>query len=111
MKHKTLVCLSLIAMVTSIAASIHAQTFGVIHSFSGGVDGANPNAGVTIRGNVLFGTTGSGGYSCGMGQHCGTVYQLRQVGSDWIATPVTLLGLGGSRNPLARVVFGPDGHP
>ncbi len=62
MKLKALVYLSLITLVISLSPA-HAQTFSVIHSFSGGIEGANPSAGVTIRGNALFGTTSSGGFN------------------------------------------------
>lgn len=111
MKLKILGCLSLIAFVVSLSPLARAQTFSVIHSFTDtGVDGANPEAGVTIRGNALYGTTANGGYGCVMGQQCGTVYQVIHVGSSWITTPVVLLGSGGGFNPEARVVFGPDNH-
>ena len=39
---------------------------------------------------------------------CGTVYQLTHSGSNWLFS--TLAALPHNCNPLARVVFGPDGH-
>ena len=56
MKLKNRVCFTLIAVLTSIAPSA-AQTFSVLHAFTGTGDGANPVAGVTLRGDALFGTT------------------------------------------------------
>lgn len=58
-----------------------AQTFKVIHTFSG-LDGANPTAGVTMdaAGN-LYGTT------FGVGPIAGTVFELRHVGSSWLLAP------------------------
>jgi len=99
MKLKVLVCLILLAFVASLSTAVHAQTFSVIHSFTGGTGGALPWAGVTIRGNTLYGTT-SGIYGS-----CGSAYQLTHSGSNWLIS--TLAGLC---DPVGRVVFGPDGH-
>jgi len=94
-------------------SATQAQTFSVIHSFTDGpTDGGYPNAGVTIRGGVLYGTTLEGGNSCPNNHRCGTVYQVTHSGSAWTTTPIFLFpssGAGGI-NPTARVVFGPDGH-
>jgi uncharacterized repeat protein (TIGR03803 family) len=51
----------------------------VLHSFTGGSDGANPVAGLVIGPNgVLYGTTTLGGvpYTCGLGPGCGTVFEV-----------------------------------
>lgn len=103
MKLKTLVYLSLITLVASLSPAAHAQTFSVIHSFTG-PEGAYPYAGVTLHGGILFGTTNQGGTGWG------TVYQVTQEGSNWLTIPVYLFGSNGFY-PRARVVFGPDGHP
>jgi len=43
-----------------------AQTYKVIHNFTGGGDGANPSAGLTInRAGNLYGTTYNGGSGYG----------------------------------------------
>lgn len=39
----------------------HAQTFSVVHNFTGGNDGGNPTNGFSAAGKVLFGTATSGG--------------------------------------------------
>jgi len=103
MKSRTLFHLILITFLASLIPAMHAQTFSVIYSFTGGTDGAFPSAGVTIRGNALYGTTG-GEFNCG------TVYQLTHSGSNWLLS--TLAGLSDPQGcgPRARVVFGPDGH-
>lgn len=109
MKLKTLVYLSLITLVTSLGSAADAQTFSVIHTFTGnGGDGAYPNSGVTLKAGTLYGTTYNGGLEAGNG----SAYQLTRVGSDWVYTPIFLFpndGSGGAY-PEARVVFGPDGH-
>jgi uncharacterized repeat protein (TIGR03803 family) len=90
--------------------SAYAQTYTVVYNFTGGNDGANPLAGVTIDcvGN-LYGTTSVGG-----GQGFGTVYHLVHAAQGWrFFLLYTFLGEtdltsdGGS--PYARVVIGPDG--
>ncbi len=57
MKSKTLFYLILLTLFASLIPAMHAQTFSVIHTFTGGTDGGRPYAGVTIRGNALYGTT------------------------------------------------------
>ena len=102
MKSKTLFYLILLTLFASLIPAMHAQTFSVIHTFTGGVGGAYPSAGVTIRGNALYGPTGNG-YQVG-----GTVYQLTHSGSNWLFS--TLAPTYPYYGPMARVVFGPDGH-
>ncbi len=104
MKFKTLFYLTLLTFVASLIPAVHAQTFSVIHSFTGGTDGKTPQAGVTIRGNALYGTTSGEGSEWS----CGTVYQLTHSGSNWRFS--TLSDLPYNCNPFARVGFGPDGH-
>jgi uncharacterized repeat protein (TIGR03803 family) len=54
------------------ALESHAQTFTVLHSFSGSSDGANPEAGVVLdSGGTLYGTTVSGGPS-----GAGTIFKV-----------------------------------
>ncbi len=103
MKLKTLVYLSLIALVASLGPAAQAQTFGVIHSFSG-TDGVNPYAGVTLKSGDLYGTTVVGGrYSWG------TVYQAkRSENNKWSVSPLSYFPISGA-GPQAGVVFGPDG--
>jgi len=103
MKLKPLVCLSLIKLVGSFALMTQAQTFSVIHRFTG-VEGRYPEAGVTVRGNSLYGTAFEGGNSFG------SVYEVQRVGSDWVTVPLYLFGAGEGGSPMTRVVFGPDGH-
>src|ERR1700732_3033432 len=47
-----------IALATPLALG---QTFSLVHTFTGGSDGAYPLNGLTASGKVLFGTTSSGG--------------------------------------------------
>lgn len=109
MKSKTLFYLILFTFFAPFIPTSHAQTFSVIHSFTGGQGGERPYAGVTIKGNALYGTTYGDPY-CGQGGNSGgTVYQLSHSGSNWPFSTLTTL-LPHDCNPEARVVFGPDGH-
>jgi uncharacterized repeat protein (TIGR03803 family) len=94
----------LLCSLTTIAMqSAGAQTFTVLHSFTGGADGAAPS-GITLdsAGNV-YGTT----YGGGIGD--GTVFKLKHAGSGWVLNSLyTFQGGSDGSNPVATVVFGPS---
>jgi len=74
------------------APAMRAQTFSVLHYFSGGQDGGVPVAGLTIdaAGN-LYGVTEYGGNSnCYSGGYsgCGVAFKVSLHGSDWVLTPL-----------------------
>lgn len=107
--HSRLICLSVLAFSLptfgqQAGPTPPTQTFSVIHTFTGGGDGGTPNAGVTVRGSVLYGTSTVGGNGNG------TVYEAMKSGNAWFTLPISYFSKGGSF-PLSRVVFGPDGHP
>ena len=105
MKLQTYFYSIVLTLLTSLIPAVHAQTFSVIHAFTAGTEGAGPAAGVTIRGNTLYGTT------AGFGDiGCGTVYRLTHAGSNWLLSTLSALNLDNGCDPYARVVFGPDGH-
>jgi uncharacterized repeat protein (TIGR03803 family) len=82
-----------------------AQTFTVLHSFTGGQDGANPLAGVSMdRSGNLYGTASVGGLGYG------TVFQVQHRGSGWVLNPLYQFR-GGSDGyyPEAGVTIAPDG--
>jgi len=88
----------------------YAQTYTVLHNFTGGADGGNPYAGLTIdeAGN-LYGTASSGGSNSNC-INCGTVFKLVDHSGAWIFN--TIYSFGGGLDgvaPYARVVFGPEG--
>ncbi len=92
-----------LAIVATPAAQ--AQTYQVIHSFSGGADGGNPAAGLTVdaAGN-FYGTTEFGN------QSAGTVFKLMHSGSGWALT--TLYSFHGGNDgayPGGRVAIASDG--
>ena len=108
------VAITLLASVVGIAtlaAPANAQTFNVIHYFTGGADGANPVAGMTIdRGGNLYGATSLGGNSslyCA--PTCGTVFKLSHLQGGWVLSPLYLFHGTDGGSPDSRPVFGPDG--
>jgi uncharacterized repeat protein (TIGR03803 family) len=86
-------------------------TESVLHSFTGGLDGAQPSGGLTFdsAGN-LYGTTNFGGSAnCNLG--CGTVFKLTPGSSGWTESVLyTFSGDNDGREPSARVVFDAAGN-
>jgi uncharacterized repeat protein (TIGR03803 family) len=87
-------------------------TFTILHTFTSGNDGANPQGNLLMIGKTLYGTTqwgGSNGCSSTGGSGCGTVYKL-------VAKPhgkYTVLhqfadGTDDGQHPLAGLAQGPD---
>ena len=60
------------------AGRMTAQTFTNLHSFTGGSDGANPQAGLILLGNTLYGTAPVGG---NLGK--GTVFVVHTDGTGF----------------------------
>jgi uncharacterized repeat protein (TIGR03803 family) len=91
-----------------IARPAPAQTYSVIHDFTGGSDGANPIAGITVDSSgSLAGTASSAG-----GGGYGDVFRMVHVGAGWrFDLLYTFLGNfeNDGERPYARVVIGPDG--
>src|SRR5437016_4452540 len=70
-----------------LVGRLTAQTFTVLHSFSGS-DGAFPYAGLILSGNTVYGTTALGGGSDG-----GTVFAVNTDGTGF-TTRYSFTGLG-----------------
>ena len=79
----------------------------VIYSFTGGSDGTNPAAGVTLdsHGN-LYGTTSFGGAN-----GVGVVYELSPSGSNWTETVLySFQGQSDGQNPVGGVILDQEGN-
>ena len=98
------------AMTVVAVSAMQAQTFTVIHSFTGGGDGSYPASNLVMdKAGNLYGTTGGGG-NPGCGGYCGTVFRLKYLNSGWVLTPLyRFQGGSDGSEPLAGVVVGPDG--
>lgn len=90
-----------------LCASVTAQSFTTLHSFSSfsgstNSDGANPFAGLLSSGNILYGTSSGGG-----GSGNGTVFALRNDGNG-LATLHDFTGLNEGASPRAGLILSGD---
>jgi uncharacterized repeat protein (TIGR03803 family) len=98
----------ILALGILMAQVVPAQTFSVLHTFTGGSDGGNPGT-VAVGGpGVLYGTASAGGMtSCPSG--CGVVFKLKLTNSAWTLSPLhEFTGGADGANP-DDVVVGPSG--
>lgn len=85
-----------IVFAATILGSLAAQA-QVYKAYPLGPDGRLPQAGVTIRGDLVYATTAYGTLG-------GAVYEIKHLGE------IVYFGDLQTPGPEARVVFGPDGH-
>ena len=82
-----------------LTAPAYAQTYTVLHNFTGGADGYYPNAGLTLNGTSnLFGGAGDN-----------AIFHLRQSGTGWIFSPIYDFNGTDGDFLSGRLTFGPDG--
>lgn len=100
--------LAVLIGVLAMALAAQAQSFQVLHNFTGGADGTDPYGGLTIdRTGRLYGTT-IGPDRCYVG--CGTVYSFTRHGSGWLLTPLYAFQNPNEGNfPTAPVTIAADG--
>jgi len=94
-----------LALILALAATAAAQTFTVVHAFTGAGDGGIPMSGLTLGpGQSFYGTSSC----CGSG--FGTVFKLKPAGTGWILnTLYRFRGSGDGSSPFGRVAVAPDG--
>jgi hypothetical protein len=100
-------------MILAVPAA-QAQTFHVLHAFTGGADGSTPvGAGVTIdgAGNVYGGAAFGGlqGSQCYESLTCGTIFKLRRHGSSWIFNLLYSFHGADGATPDAPLAIASDG--
>lgn len=95
-----------LVLTVVVAQAVQAQTYQVLYNFTGGLDGAYPEAGLTMDGaGNLYGTAYQGG-----SMNRGTVYKLGHRGTGWVLSPLyNFRGQTDGGAPIAGVVFGPNG--
>ena len=104
-RNASMLALSL-ALTVVATRPAQAQTFTVLHTFTGGQDGASPDSGLTLdRAGHLYGTTtlGANGHCLG---GCGTVFRISSAG-----VLTTLYRFNGNDGdfPQANVTVASDG--
>lgn len=101
-----LVSLTVLAIVLAAVPTLQAQTYKVLHNFTGGADGSNPQAGLAMdRAGNLYGTASDGG-NAGFG----AIYRLVHTGPNWILYPLyDFQGAYDGASPLGPLTIGPDG--
>jgi hypothetical protein len=105
-----LVLLALVFAAAVATTPAQAQTFQVIHNFTGGADGGNPSGRLTIDGGGhIYGTTYSGGIEWPGGPG-GVVFKVSPAGSGWLESPIySFTQFSDGDDPAAGAIFGPDG--
>ena len=107
--HKLLKAILMSCAVVAVLAagrqSMQAQTFSVVHSFTGGADSGNPRAGlISDNAGNFYGTAFTGGAFNG-----GVVFKETHSGTGWIFSPLyTFSGYSNGSAPDA-VALGADG--
>ncbi|HVM50572.1 MAG TPA: choice-of-anchor tandem repeat GloVer-containing protein [Candidatus Acidoferrum sp.] len=94
---------SLPAVLTVIPITAPAAALTTVYSFTGGADGANPNALVHASNLSFYGTAQYGGSN-----YSGTVFQLSPNGAFSVVYAFT--GTNDGATPLAGLMQGPDGN-
>ena len=121
--HKSDFHLSLRAAATIVAIlfvfdvatpAAQAQTYQVIHNFTGGLDGANPWAGLTmdIAGNLYGVAEGGGNGSCAFygTSGCGAAFKLTRKNGNWTFAPLySFHGGSDGEFPVAALTIGSNG--
>ncbi len=100
--------------VLIVIPAAKAQTYQVLHNFTGGIDGANPWAGLTVdAGGNLYGVAqGGGNGSCVFygTSGCGTAFKLTRKNGSWVVAPLySFRGGTDGEFPVAALTIGSNG--
>jgi hypothetical protein len=95
----------MLSLVLVFVMPASAQTFTIIHNFSGGQDGSQPVGGLTIdKARNFYGTASAGGAGYG------TVFKLVRKNSAWVLNPLySFTGGNDGAGPVSTLVIGPNG--
>ncbi len=98
------VLIILCLILTLEVPGVLAQSYQVIHNFTG-AEGAFPGSLTMDSLGNLYGTASGGG----LGDN-GTIFEMSPSGSGWTLNPIyKFTGGADGSHPTAKVVFGPDG--
>jgi uncharacterized repeat protein (TIGR03803 family) len=102
--------LALVLLLTAPLAAIsaEAQTYTVIHTFKGGNDGVEPEAGLLLAANGIYGTT----YRGGGDSQTGTVFKIDQTGQETVLErfPGCCGEYPSGSSPLSGLIRDADGN-
>ncbi len=91
-------CAAILGLMFLIATA-HAQTYTVLHNFTGGLDGEYPEYGLTLAGSAnLFG-----------GSAVDAIFRLSEGGFGWIFSPIFEFNGTNGYFMSGRFTVGPDG--
>ena len=86
------------------AQPAQAQTYNLLHTFTGGADGATPDAGLVVdAAGTLYGTTVAGGAS-----NLGTVFKVDKTGKETVL--YSFLGGADGATPYAGLILDGAGN-
>ena len=106
----TMTAVLLVAPALVPIQTAQAQTFTVLHNFTGGSDGGQAGGLILDRSGILYGNAYSGGDFTNCPGGCGVVYQLKQHGSSWTLSPLySFNGTDDGAMPNDVPTIGPDG--
>jgi uncharacterized repeat protein (TIGR03803 family) len=91
--------LGIVAMTTAA----HAQTFSVVHNFSGGSDGGVPYTGFIMNGKMFYGTASVGGSS-----NNGVIFKMNAKGGETVLH--NFAGGTDGANPEGELIQDKSGH-
>lgn len=103
---------SLVVTALSVSKPGQAQTYTILHSFTGGLSGADPVGLAMDAAGNLYGATYGGGNSgtiCGA-IGCGTVFKLAHKNGSWTFNSLyAFTGGSDGASPFAGLAIGPNG--
>jgi hypothetical protein len=107
----------LLASILLAAPTVQAQSYSVIHPFTGGADGGLPapaslvsDAAGNLYGTAQYGGTGACRGADGIPPGCGVVFKLARKNGVWVETPIYTFQGNDGAYPGAQVTIGPDGN-
>ena len=91
--------------LTLTAQPAQAQTFQVIHNFTGGADGATPNGSLAMGlSGDIYGTTVYGGVHGN-----GAIFEIKRRNGPWVLTPLYNFADEDGQQPSGGVTVAPNG--
>jgi uncharacterized repeat protein (TIGR03803 family) len=105
-----MLALLFLIFITLTAQPAQGQTFKVIYTFTGGADGANPYAGLTMdaAGNLYGAAANGGDFKYCQQYGCGTIFKLTRKNSGWTLSRLYAFSYADGDGPNSKLVFGQD---